>query len=184
MLDVSTYAAMELSHRLSSRSVQCLGQSAGRGHGCVAANVGDSRERFHRGCSYRQTLLRILDGMILENSLGKLDRFGYCFFGNSAAPLGGDRAPGHSFGNLFQNLRHHYPCSHESRLAMADIRIGDNVAAQELFSFFWHILACSIFVDLRYQAPSVTICLSFYSHLGQTNNPSATRSIVSEDRKV
>src|ERR1700730_2389399 len=77
--------------------------------------------------------------MILKSALGKLYRFGNRFLCNGAPPLSHDRVPRHSLGNLFQHLRHHDPCTQESRLAMTDFWIGDHVAPQPFFLLSWHI---------------------------------------------
>jgi hypothetical protein len=101
---------------------------------------------FIQDGSCRQGLLGVLVGMILKSALGKFYRFGNRVRCNAAPPLGRNRIPRHSPGDLFQHLSYHDPCTQESRLAMTDFWINDHVAPQEFSSHFCHVSITSLVV--------------------------------------
>lgn len=74
--------------------------------------------------------MRLENALVLEQFAGELDGFGDGLHRHLAPPGPDNTFPRCAIGNLFQHLKDHDARSFESRLAMANLRVGNNVLAK------------------------------------------------------
>jgi hypothetical protein len=74
--------------------------------------------------------MRFKNALVLEQFAGKLHSLSDGLHRDLAAPGPDDSFPRCAIGDLFQHLKDHDARSFESGLAMADLRVGNNVLAK------------------------------------------------------
>lgn len=77
--------------------------------------------------------------VINERVLCESNCFRDGLFWDAVVPFLHDVVPIHAFAYHLKHLPHHDARADERRLAVADSRIGDDVAAQEFLRFFGHL---------------------------------------------